>query len=73
MDFSHFLTRIWPKTSGLRLPVYYKQSDNAKTHLQTEISLKNALFLSILSFQVEKKKRPFFHRMSILYFLENQD
>ena len=42
----------WPETSGLRLPVYYQQSDNAKTHLQKEISLKNALFLSILSFQV---------------------
>ena len=62
----------WPETSGLRLPVYYQQSDNAKTHLQKEITLKNALFLSILSFQVEKKNHPFFHRMCILFIVENQ-
>ena len=70
--FSCFLTLIWPETSGLRLPVCYQQSDNAKTHLQKEISLKNALFLSILSFQVEKKNHPFFHRMCILFIVENQ-
>ena len=70
--FSCFLTLIWPETSGLRLPVCYQQSDNAKTHLQKEISLKNALFLSILSFQVEKKNHPFFHRIYILFLLENQ-
>ena len=45
--FSCFLTLIWPETSGLRLPVCYQQSDNAKTHLHREISLRNALFMSI--------------------------
>ena len=73
LRFSCFLTPIWPETSGLRLPFYNQQSDNSKTHLQKEISLKNTLLLSILSFQVEKKKHPFFHRMSILFIVENQD
>ena len=34
--------------------------------------MKNALFLSILSFQVKKKNHPFFQRMYILLFLSNQ-
>ena len=68
-----FFAPIWPETSGLRLPFYNQQSDNSKTHLQKEISLKNTLFLSFLSFQVEKKKNPFFQRMSILFIVENQD
>ena len=34
--------------------------------------MKNALFLSILSFQVKKKNHPFFQRMYILFLLHNQ-
>ena len=68
-----FFAPIWPETSGLRLPVSCQQNDNAKTHLQKEISLKNALFLSILPFKVKEKKHPFFHRISILFIVENQD
>ena len=72
LRFSCFLTPIWPETLGLRLPFSNQQCDNAKTHLQMEIWLKNALFLSILSFQVEKKNHPFFHRIYILFLLDNQ-
>ena len=34
--------------------------------------MKNAIFLSILSFQVEKKNQLFFHRMCTLFLLDNQ-
>ena len=57
----------WPEASGLRLPVYYQQSDNAKTHLQKEISLKNALFLSIFQSNLRRKIIYFFIE-SISYF-----
>ena len=69
---SCFLTPIWHENSGLRFLFYYQQSDNDKTHLQKKISLKNALFLSILWFQVERKKIHFFQKMCILFLSDNQ-
>ena len=72
LRFSCFLTPIWPETLGLRLPFCNQQCDNANTHLQKEIWLKNAIFLSILSFQVEKKNQLFFYRMCTLFLLDNQ-
>ena len=72
LRFSCFLTPVWPETFGLRLQFSNQQCDNAKTHLQKKIWLKNALFLSILSFQVEKKNQLFFHRMCTLFLLDNQ-